>query len=123
MNNVVLGMGSNINHSLSFFEEFFTLDGHIEHPSVSQLAMGEAVGSIGSPVSNIIVIGKTQLSLEALTKTIKCIEKSVNTADQCKKWYSIDIDLLFFNGNGVSYLGKEMDRSYYIDLVYSKLFD
>ncbi|MFW7525847.1 2-amino-4-hydroxy-6-hydroxymethyldihydropteridine diphosphokinase [Vibrio ostreicida] len=123
MNKIALGMGSNLHHSLSFFEAFFTLNGYVELASVSRLSTGDAVGSIGSPVSNLVVVGHTSLSLEALSREIKRIEREVNTMDKPGEWYSLDIDVLFFNDGGSSSFGKEVGRSYYIELVYSLLFN
>ncbi len=61
MNKLILGMGSNLNHSLGFFEAFFTLNGNVECVSVSRLLTGDAIGPIGSPVSNLVVVGYTRL--------------------------------------------------------------
>ncbi|WP_214657750.1 hypothetical protein, partial [Vibrio anguillarum] len=62
MNKIALVMGSNLHHSLSFFEAFFTLNSYVELASV---------GSLGSPMSNLVVVGHTSLSLEVLTQEIK----------------------------------------------------
>lgn len=95
MNKVALGMGSNVHHSLSFFEDFFTLNGNFEFVSVSKLLTGHAIGAIASPVSNLVVVGHTSLSLEALIKVTKRIEREVNTADKLGYRYNLDVDVLF----------------------------
>ncbi|MCQ8870192.1 2-amino-4-hydroxy-6-hydroxymethyldihydropteridine diphosphokinase [Vibrio splendidus] len=123
MNKVALGMGSNVHHSLSFFEDFFTLNGNFEFVSVSKLLTGHAIGAIASPVSNLVVVGHTSLSLEALIKVTKRIEREVNTADKLGYRYNLDVDVLFFNDGEHSYFGKEVAQSYYIDLVYPLLFN
>lgn len=102
MNQIALGLGSNINREENIRSGIEILSSLLIDIRVSPIYEARSVGFYGDNFFNLVVVGKTELSLASLAELLRDIEYDHGRTKNAEKYSSrtLDIDILTY-GNSV----------------------
>lgn len=113
MTQVWLSLGSNVNRHLNITAALDALSSLLENMVVSRIFESESVGFAGSNFFNLVVGGRTTLTVSELTHVLKFIEDENGRVRTGPKFSprTLDIDILLF-GDKVGVIdGVELPRA------------
>lgn len=98
MKKVALGLGSNINREENIRSGVEILLGLLSECQISPIYEARSVGFYGENFLNLVVVGKTALSLSSLSKLLRDIEYDHGREKNAEKYSArtLDIDILTY---------------------------